>query len=379
MEVNIVLGLGFGDEGKGNITNALSKKYAPQNTLIVRFGGGHQVGHGVVLSDGTKHVYSNFGSGTENGVDTFWSKYCTYDPIGAVNEFKLLSGRKNLGNVILDPEVMIVTPYDVAYNRYIEGINQHGSVGVGFGATIQRNEAHCHLYARDLRYLDVYIEKLRLIRDYYEDKMPSEYFDTIKFAEFLRAIDDVSKLCIQTFNEVMSLRRVHHLLFEGHQGIMLDQHYGFFPHVTRSNTTMKNAIEMLDQYYPYHNKSGVIMIGIRYVMRAYQTRHGNGPMHYEIDDLDLCKKEDEDLVAGSLQGKFRYGKHSINMLKYAIECNRYHNSAFIKVHSETVYVTCLDQTGGKIIGLDENKPDIVLMNHLDLPIVKVHTANFEIS
>jgi adenylosuccinate synthase len=377
MEVNIVLGLGFGDEGKGNITNALSKKYAPDNTLVVRFGGGHQVGHGVVLSSGLHHTYSNFGSGTENSVDTFWSKYCTYDPVGAMNELKLLKekSKRNLGKTILDPEVMIVTPYDIAYNHYIEGINHHGSVGVGFGATVQRNEAHYHLYARDLRHHSVYLPKLQLISNYYKDKMDEEHFDSVSISEFIKAVEGIDDIRIRTFREVMSGRKVKHLLFEGHQGIMLDQTYGFFPHVTRSNTTMQNAIEMLREYYPEHDKSDIIQFSIRYVMRAYQTRHGNGPMYAEVDDFDFVNESKEPILEG-LQGKFRYGKHSIDTLKYAIKCNRYHKPSFIKVHSEIVYVTCLDQTHDMIIGLN-NKPAADLMNYIDIPIIKVRTAAFE--
>jgi adenylosuccinate synthase len=56
---------------------------------VIRFSGGHQAGHTVVTDD-TRHVFSNFGSGTLRGVPTYWSKFCTVEPIGLLNELDAL-------------------------------------------------------------------------------------------------------------------------------------------------------------------------------------------------------------------------------------------------------------------------------------------------
>ena len=70
----VIIGLGFGDEGKGLITDYFCSKL--KNPLVIRFSGGHQVGHTVIYND-IRHMFSNFGSGTLRNIPTYWSKFCT--------------------------------------------------------------------------------------------------------------------------------------------------------------------------------------------------------------------------------------------------------------------------------------------------------------
>ena len=82
-----VIGLGFGDEGKGLVTNWLSQHN--QFETNTRFSGGHQVGH-TVVTDEFRHVFQNFGSATASGVATVWSKDCCIDPIKIKREYEQL-------------------------------------------------------------------------------------------------------------------------------------------------------------------------------------------------------------------------------------------------------------------------------------------------
>src|SRR5689334_2296700 len=83
-----VAGLGFGDEGKGTIVDALVDRHkAP---LVVRYTGGPQAAHRVVLPDGREHIFSQFGSGTFSGARTFLSRHMLVDPISMANEAKHL-------------------------------------------------------------------------------------------------------------------------------------------------------------------------------------------------------------------------------------------------------------------------------------------------
>ena len=141
METKVVLGLGFGDEGKGLVTDYLCPQH--DDTLVVRFSGGHQSGHTVVSKDGKKHTFAQFGSGTLRGVPTFWSKECTIHPAGMIKEYEAL---KKLGVdpvIFIDPLAPLTTFYDVFYNKALEISRKkaHGSCGVGFGATIERHES----------------------------------------------------------------------------------------------------------------------------------------------------------------------------------------------------------------------------------------------
>jgi adenylosuccinate synthase len=78
-----VLGAGFGDEGKGLVTDWLCRSCA--KPLVIRFCGGQQAGH-TVAANGLRHVFSNFGAGTLRGVPTYFSRFCTIDPVGMINE-----------------------------------------------------------------------------------------------------------------------------------------------------------------------------------------------------------------------------------------------------------------------------------------------------
>ena len=86
--IDIVVGLGWGDEGKGATVDALVAAQGIGNTL--RFNGGHQAAHNVI-ADGVHHTFSTFGSGTLAGAASWIGPRCTIDPLAAVNEQRALS------------------------------------------------------------------------------------------------------------------------------------------------------------------------------------------------------------------------------------------------------------------------------------------------
>lgn len=343
--INIVLGTLFGDEGKGTVVNWLAEQM--HNPIVVRFNGGHQAGH-TVVHNGILHIFSNFGSATLQGVPTYWSKYCTVDPIGVQKEGDVLREHGAEPMLYLDEEAMITTPFDILQNLRHDSREKHGSVGVGFGQTVKRNEEYFHLYVRDLKHPKIFEEKLRLIKENY-------YFD-IPFPRDINELIGKFKLACEELMDrytiVNSLDGLHdyNLIFEGAQGIMLDQHYGFFPHVTRSNTTSKNALEIIKSLGYKPN------IDTFYVTRAYQTRHGNGYMTNEdMDTSYINNKKYETNKDDGVQGKFRKSPLDLDMLHYALMCDGYHNPNTQK----HMMVTCLDQVpekfpvtlGGKVIDL----------------------------
>ena len=126
-----VIGLGFGDEGKGMVTDYLCSQ--SRNPLVIRFSGGHQAGH-TVRRDGISHTFANFGCGTLQGVPTYWSSGCTVDPVGLLNELKLLAYEMgdDVFNVKLyvNNECPVTTPYDMLYNRRREKDMMQGTCGV---------------------------------------------------------------------------------------------------------------------------------------------------------------------------------------------------------------------------------------------------------
>src|SRR5688572_22088172 len=112
----IVIGLGYGDEGKGQTVHSLASEQ--KEGIVVRFNGGQQAGHTVVTSE-QKHVFSSFGSGAFLRWRTYFSHHCTFNPVAALNELNILKrklptlGSSLITMPVLHPLTMITTPWDV--------------------------------------------------------------------------------------------------------------------------------------------------------------------------------------------------------------------------------------------------------------------------
>lgn len=325
MKTSVVIGLQYGDEGKGVLTSFLSKP----NDLVVRFNGGHQAGH-TVVKDGYRHVFSSFGAGTLNGAHTYWSEYCTFYPKSFYNEQKALLLNEFTPIHYIHPLSMVTTPFDIDFNRQIAVENKHGSVGVGFGATIERNEkTPFKLYAIDLTYPSILNHKLLQIASYYGISEPDK--DIYEFMNYCANIE----LNICTLHDIIN--SYENIVFEGAQGIMLDMDFGYFPNVTRSNTTSKNAMQIIKSNNLPHPQ-------IYYAMRSYLTRHGNGFMPNEDNSLSF---EDETNVSHKYQGVFRQGYHSLEQLKYALNCDSIFSGS--DFYRKNLAIICLDQTGMEVL------------------------------
>jgi adenylosuccinate synthase len=328
-----VIGLAYGDEGKGLTTSYLcSKTYNP---IVVRFNGGPQAGHTVVYQD-KRHVFSGFGSGSLQNIPTYWSKFCCFYPMSFVREYKLL----NKPIIYVNPLSPVITRWDIDHNRHTEKKNKHGSVGMGVGSTIQRQEDHYKLFVQDLFYETVLVQKLKAIANYYLIDNPEQ-----DILEFLAAISEVKKI-IQLSDD--SILYKYTPIFEGAQGILLDMDFGFFPNVTRSNTTSKNAISMYD------------VEEIFYITRSYLTRHGNGFIPGE-EKLLLKNNENETNKSHPYQGEFRTAQLDISLLNYSLACD----NNFSNGRKKNLVITCMDQYKiniSALLGVIETEFDNVYMS-----------------
>jgi adenylosuccinate synthase len=307
----IVVGLGYGDEGKGLSTSFLCSR--TKTPLVVRFNGGHQAGHTVVYN-GKRHVFSGFGSGSLQGVPTYWSSFCTFYPCSFLREYKLLDNPI----IYVNPLCPVTTPFDIDYNRNTEKKNKHGSVGMGFGATIQRQNDYYKLFVQDLFYEKILINKLKSISNYYKSINVDEQIEY--FLKSVREVINIIKLSDD------SILKKYTPIFEGAQGILLDMDFGFFPNVTRSNTTTKNALKIYNSDEVY------------YITRSYLTRHGNGFLPNE-KKLNIINNENETNKSHEYQGEFRVAELDIDLLNYALQCdNNYSNNL-----KKNLIITCMDQ------------------------------------
>ena len=266
--VSIVLGTFYGDEGKGQTVHNLCARSITNGRapLVVRFSGGHQVGHTVRYGN-LEHTFSNFGSGTLLGVPTYWSEYCTVDPLTATREAQDLVMMGCKPSIMYSPRCQVVIPFDVYSQINNEENLRHGTVGTGFKACLDRVKAGYNLMVVDCLNLNILREKINAIADNYY-KMSSNY-PSIDLDNWCRNV----YAYFQTVGVVDErlLRMDADYVFEGSQGILLDQRFGIMPYCTPSNTTSQNAYELLKRLN-LHTK-----VEVCYVTRPYITRHGNGP------------------------------------------------------------------------------------------------------
>lgn len=328
-----VIDLGYGDAGKGITTSYLCSTRTSDNynTVVIRFNGGHQAGH-TVVHNGFRHVFSQFGSGTLQGIPTYISKTCTIYPPSLMREYEYIKEYNPI--LFVDPLTMITTPFDIDFNRNREKKLKHGSVGMGFGQTIQRNEDFYKLYFQDLFFEKVLMEKLWNIgKLYYNINDVDLYVEIEGFLNQCKLLTDSIWCQMKNYDHIE--KRFSNLFYESAQGILLHQDYGFFPHVTRSKTCTSNIFEQ-------GNSRGINEV--YYVTRCYQTRHGNGFMSSESLLIPLINNEDETNKSHAYQGEFRVGEFDIEMVKYAILCDNHNHSSDTTEHIKfNLVITCLDQ------------------------------------
>ena len=173
----IVVDLGFGDSGKGTITDALVRQ--TDAAWVVRFNGGAQAGHAVVTGDGREHIFSQFGAGTfVPGVRTYLSRFMVLHPGGLLREAEVLEKKgveEPLSRVVIDPGAKVITPFHQAANRLREilrGDSRHGSCGLGVGETMHHSLEHPEeaVVAGDLSHPDRLFRKLCRVQQRYYDE-----------------------------------------------------------------------------------------------------------------------------------------------------------------------------------------------------------------
>ncbi|MDU9048830.1 MAG: adenylosuccinate synthetase [Candidatus Electrothrix sp. Rat3] len=356
MRHKAVIGAGFGDEGKGLFTDYLCRN--AERPLVIRFSGGQQAGH-TVVHNGVRHVFSNFGSGTLQGVPSYFAKFCTIDPVGIVNELDVLLNKGVDPLLYIDAECPVTTPYDIRYNQQH---HPHGSCGVGVGATINREEHFYSLTFADLFFPWVLETRLKLIKEFY-----SEYSSNVDLEDFLHCCSVLIRPPWVRMSRGMPPEPFSEYIYEGSQGLLLDQHYGFFPHVTRSNTGTNNILSLCADHVPE----------IYLITRAYQTRHGLGPMSHENLPHNIQVNPQETNVRNRFQGKFRRSLLDLSLLEYAMQRDR----LIAADHDKCLVITCLDHISdeyrlvlqGQIVYCDD-EDDFVKRIAEHLKMRKVYTS-----
>lgn len=323
MAVDLLLGLQWGDEGKGKIVDVLTKDY----DIIARFQGGPNAGHTLEF-DGIKHVLHTIPSGIfhDNAMNVIGNGV-VIDPVIFKKELKNLDKFEGLdykSKMVISRKAHLILPthrlLDAA-SEASKGKAKIGSTLKGIGPTYMDKTGRNGIRIGDLELKD-WKKRYKTLRDkhismidfydakidYNLEELETEFFDAIKTLKTLQFIDSEEYL-------YQAQKSGKSILAEGAQGSLLDIDFGTYPFVTSSNTTAAGACTGL----------GVAPTQIAEVFgifKAYTTRVGSGPFPTELFDEDGETMGRVGNEFGATTGRpRRCGWLDLVALKYAVRVN----------------------------------------------------------
>ncbi|WP_299261551.1 adenylosuccinate synthase [uncultured Aquimarina sp.] len=322
MAVNLLLGLQWGDEGKGKIVDVLTKNY----DIIARFQGGPNAGHTLEF-DGIKHVLHTIPSGIfHDKAINLVGNGVVIDPVIFKKELDNLA-KFNLdykSKLVISRKAHLILPTHRildAVSEASKGKAKIGSTLKGIGPTYMDKTGRNGIRVGDLELTD-WKERYRNLAnkheamiDFYDAKieydleeLENEFFEAVKTLKSLTFIDSEEYL-------YQAQREGKKILAEGAQGSLLDIDFGTYPFVTSSNTTAAGACTGL----------GVAPNKIKEVFgifKAYTTRVGSGPFPTELFDEDGETMGRVGNEFGATTGRSRRcGWLDLVALKYAVHVN----------------------------------------------------------
>jgi len=321
MAVDVILGLQWGDEGKGKIVDYLASAY----DLVCRFQGGPNAGHTLKI-DGNKYVLHTIPSGIfRPDIINIIGNGVVLDPITMVREMKILEDANvdYLDRLLVSLKAHVIIPthrYLDAASEASKGLTKIGSTLKGIGPTYMDKTGRNGIRIGDLlsdqfqaKYAQLKEKHLGLVRLYGEidfdlESQEKAFFESVEVIKKLKFIN--SEYYIND-----ALANGKKILAEGAQGSMLDIDFGTYPYVTSSNTISAGVCSGLG--IPPNKIREVIGIA-----KAYCTRVGTGPFPTELFDHDGEELRRIGMEFGATTGRARRcGWIDIPQLLYTIMLN----------------------------------------------------------
>lgn len=353
MKVDVLLGLQWGDEGKGKVVDVLTPKY----DVITRFQGGPNAGHTLEF-DNFKHVLHNIPSGIfHSSKVNIIGNGVVLDPVTLKKEIDSLKekGFDILNNLYISKKAHLILPthriLDAA-SEASKGKTKIGSTLKGIGPTYMDKTGRNGLRVGDV--LHDFDEKYAALKNKHI-KMLGMYDFEYNIEEFEAGLNEGIELLrncklIDSEHELNKyLKEGKSILAEGAQGTLLDIDFGSYPFVTSSNTVCAGACTGMG-IAP--NKIGEVY-GI---FKAYCTRVGSGPFPTELFDADGELMRNEGNEFGSTTGRpRRCGWIDLVALKYAVMINGVTQLIMMKADVLSGFDTIKAATGYKIDGKITNE------------------------
>jgi adenylosuccinate synthase len=325
MKVDVLLGLQWGDEGKGKLVDFITPNY----DIIARFQGGANAGHTLIFDD-KKYVLHLIPSGIfrDNCINIIGSGV-VIDPIALIEEIRLLEkiGIDVKSKLKISKRAHLILPTHRLLDKVSElskGNSKIGSTLKGIGPTYMDKTGRNGIRVGDIVNTNLKDKYEELVKKHYGILKSNDNFDKIdindhpseriKWEESIEALKDFDIIDSEYFINT-ALKEKKTVLAEGAQGSLLDIDYGTYPFVTSSNTTISGVISGLGvPTSAIGNVTGIF--------KAYTTRVGSGPFPTELDNEIGEKMRKAGSEFGATTGRARRcGWLDLPALKYACMIN----------------------------------------------------------
>jgi len=280
----VVLGSQWGDEGKGKIVDLLTDRAS----AVVRFQGGHNAGHTLVIGDKTTVLHLVPSGILRDNVMCLIGNGVVLSPSALFEEMNMLEkeGIPASQRLKISEACPLIMPYHIALDQAREiarGKKAIGTTGRGIGPAYEDKVSRRGLRVGDLLNVDTFADKLKEVMEYHNFALvhyfkaePVDY-KTV-FDEIMGMRDKIVSMIADIPAMLHNLRKDGaNIMFEGAQGTLLDIDQGTYPYVTSSNCTAGGAC----------TGSGVGPCDLDYILgitKAYTTRVGAGPFPTELFD-----------------------------------------------------------------------------------------------
>ena len=320
-----VIGLQWGDEGKGKIVDFLSENF----DLVARYQGGNNAGHTVIVEDIT-YKLNLIPSGVIRGKVCFLGQGIVLDPEHFLKEYEQICEKISNPKIYLSSNIPLILPYHKQLDKINESIltgeDKIGTTAKGIGPAYQDKVGRKSIKLYDLKSLDKIREKLENIKKFYDPVLNAYQEELINIDKYISILDSfytkVGPLIIDN-SYIKKNFNQNNILFEGAQGALLDLDHGSYPFVTSSNTISSNIVIGSGLQVDYQT------VGI---FKAYATRVGNGPFPSELFDEIGDYIAETGVEFGTVtKRKRRCGWLDLVSLKYSCQVNRVNELCITKI------------------------------------------------
>ena len=368
-----IIGANWGDEGKGRTVDRFAQS-SKEKTLNIRFSGSNNAGH-TVWKDGQSVVFNLLGAASFHGIPTYLSQHVCVDLAALASEIKRFESMTGINPIdYIDPRCRLILPYDVLKNRIkeiVKGENKHGSTGNGLNEAIDR-----HLHNPIIIGSELISSAIGNAYESFIEFVDASDFTGVDFGAHQKHIDEfmsarsvskvyhkIQEIIDTTENIIVTTPNLqeYNCIFEGSQGLALDEYSKYFPYVTRSRTGLTNVIDLCRE----HN---ITIDDVYYISRVYQSRHGEDKFFKESQTFgQFFEVEDLTNVNNDWQDSLKFAFLNIVEMEARIEKDF---SLFVDLYPETKQhrvFTCVDQATHETFPLiTEDGPNFFSADSLEL-------------